>query len=93
MKKIIQVADTFRLKHGNLVIIGSYMLDNYKTKTDITSQVGNVIKIVNPSGQEITIEVISKDVSVSLIGQINLAIELPAEVNEEDVPIGSIIFS
>lgn len=93
MKKIIQVTDTFRLKQGNLVIIGSYVLDNYKTKTDITSQVGNVIKAVNPAGQEITIKVISKDVSISLMGQINLAIELPAEINEKDVPIGSIIFS
>lgn len=93
MKKILQVADTFRLKQGNLVIIGSYVLENYKTKTDITSQVGSVIKVVNPSGQEITIKVISKDVSISLIGQINLAIELPSEIDEKDVPIGSTVFS
>lgn len=89
----MQVEDTFRLKHGNLVIIGSYVLDNYKSRTDITSQVSSVIKVVNPAGQEITIKVISKDVSISLIGQINLAIELPADINEKDIPIGSIIFS
>lgn len=92
MRKIIQVSDSFRLKQGNLIIIGNYDKHNINSKSEVLSEIGDTIKIIKPSGQELVIRVISKDISISLVGHVNLAMELPAEVSEDNVPIGSIVY-
>jgi hypothetical protein len=92
MKKIMQISDFFRLKNNNLIIVGNYSLDAKKNKEDIISQIGSKIEVISPSGKETIINAMSKDVSISFVGIVNLAIELPKETNENDIAIGSEVF-
>ncbi len=92
MKKFMEIKDFFILENGRRVIIGCYDFLEFKSKTEIKSQVGNEVIIMKPSGSKVRVNVESVNITMSLSNTINVAIELSLESSKDDMPRGSFVF-
>jgi len=93
MKKVMNILDKFKISDIGVVISGINPKFDKLEKEKIEKLIGKSIVIRKPGGSETQVTVTGVDVASSLIGKINISIQLGDTIELEDLEVNSTVYS
>jgi hypothetical protein len=93
MKAVMKIEDSFLIAKTGLIVSGVNSEIDALSKDEVKAQIGTVVRIVLPNGEEIDTQVREVLISDSIVGKKNISIALGEMKGVTKIDKGSVLYS